>query len=73
MLMPFSEHAFQEEAYSSVMPVQNTNYFTFFLPQITFPHASDHPASLSHKYPKPLTFGKANLRFVLLPPHLAAS
>ena len=73
MLMPpFSEHAPHEEARRSVVPVQNFNYCTFFLLLITFPHASDHRSPLFHKYPKPFTFGKADLTFVLQSPHLAA-
>ena len=70
MLMPpFSDRASHEEACNSDMPAQNTDYFTFFLPQIIFPHTSDNPASLSHKYPEPLTFGEAGLRLVLPSPH----
>ena len=72
MLMPpFSEHVSLEEACNSDTPVQNTDYFTFFLSSTPFPHASDHPASLSCKYPKPLTFREADLRLVLPSPRLA--
>ena len=73
ILMPqFSEHVSHEETRSSFLPVQNNSYFTFFLPPITFPQVSDHPASLSHKYPKPLAFEEADLRLVLLSSHLTA-
>ena len=71
--LPFSEHASHEEACDSDALAQNTNYFTFFLPPITLPHTSDHPASLPHKYSKPLTFREADLRLVLPSPCLAAS
>ena len=40
----------------------------------TFPrHASDHPASLSQKYPKPLTHQEIDSRLVLLSPHWDAA
>ena len=73
LTLPFPEYASHEEACILAVPAQN-DYLTFFFPAITFPqHASDHPASLSHKYSKPLPFREADFRFVLLSPHLAAS
>ena len=55
---PFSEHASQEEVRNSATLAQNADYFVFFLPPAIFPQASDHPASLSHKYPKSLNLGR---------------
>ena len=63
---PFSEHASQEEVHNSATLAQNSDYFVVFLPPAIFPQASDHPASLSHKYPKPLNLGEMDLRLVLL-------
>ena len=68
----FSQHGPYEEGYNSDTPAHNTDYFTFFLPPTTFPHASDHPASLSRKYPKALIFREVDLRFVFPSPCLAA-
>ena len=49
------------------------NYLTFSQPPITFPNAWDHSSSLYHKYLRSLAFVDANLRFVLLRPHLDIS
>ena len=72
LMLPFSEYAYEEAAVNSGMPAWNTDRLSFFLPPITFLHASDHPASLSHKYLKPLNIGEADLRLVLLSPHMTA-
>ena len=64
-MLPFSEHVSHEEACNANIPAHNADYFTFFLSSTPFPHASDHPASLSHKYPKHPTFTEMDLRLVL--------
>lgn len=72
LMLPFSEYAYEEAAVNSGMPAWNTDRLSFFLPPITFLHASDHSASLSHKYLKPLGFGEADWRSVLLSSLLAS-
>ena len=85
LMLPFSEYASEEEVVNSDMPAWNTDHLSFFLPPITFLHASDHPASLSHKYLKPLAFGEGGLEIcspffffgsceeILSPPKTSAS
>ena len=52
-----------EEAYNQGMPALNTEPLTSF-PAVTSPHASEHPACLYHKHPKPLAFEEENLYFL---------
>ena len=64
-----------EEPCYWVAPVASAgqdNYLTFSLSSVTLPHAPCASA-LSHKYSEPLALGEADLRLVLLCPHLAAS
>lgn len=72
LMMSFSEHVSREETCNPDIPAENTNYSPFSLPPITFLQASDHPASLSLKFPKPLTFKEADLKLVLPSPRLGA-
>ena len=71
-MLPFSEHVSHEEACNANNLHTTLITSPFFLSSTPFPHASDHPASLSHKYPKPLIFTEVDLRLVL-PSRLAVS
>ena len=73
LTLPFSECASHEEACILAVSAWN-NCLIFPSPPVTFPrHASDHPASLSQKYPKPFTYREVDSRLVLLSPHWDAA
>lgn len=66
LTLPFSEYVSHKEACILAVSARN-NCLIFLSPPITFPcHASDHPASLSQKCPKPLTYRDIDSRLVLL-------
>ena len=73
LTLPFSEYASHEEACFLAVSAWN-DCLIFLSPPVTFPcHASDHPASLSQKYPKPFTYREVDSRLVLLSPHWNAA